>query len=144
MLLQCLQGGGAERIAGKWRVTLGKLALAVSRMVALEDTLLPMQNPGLNVEGSGSISFHELPGIPLVNVIVGCKPDGPPALAHFVVATKAGEVVQNGSPQTPTPLQWDFTVPANIYDLSTSFPGGQYRNKVQEIWALPPMVWEDV
>jgi len=141
-LIECLDGGGAEKHNGTWQVSTSRLGESVQKLVNMKNDGLPKEhrqivNPAVGDYGAGPRVLHKLPNgkIPEVVVTFVCSPDAATPNACFYLQR------QGERQDAPAPGLWTKRLKAGVYDFGVNFPQGTYREWMMSEETILPPVW---
>jgi hypothetical protein len=138
-LLQALQGNGARRSEGAWRVSNISLPEAVlQRMRRGSGGDVPVQVPRLDGESAGTSYIHVLPGPPAVPAFVTVEHPYPPTTR---LVFRRGTVA---SAHAAGPGPWSLEVPAGVYDEVVAVDGDVALGRTEDGWVVPPEYTESI
>ena len=137
-LIRCLSGLASERVDRRWVVTTRKLLEGTAEIIARENTPdAPMQRPRPGGEPTGlAVPLHRPAGPPRVATTIDCLPEQAVGLAELSLVSVRDAARAYARP--PAPGRWAIEVEPGDYDVSATFRSGEYRDRKDELLALPP------
>lgn len=141
-LIECLNGGAADKQSGKWVIDTNHLGESVRKLVAQQNLKRPREewqlvDPAGGEHAVGPQILHVLAAdvVPEVWVSFCCEPDAATDKAHFYGQRNGEEA------RAPAPGRWSSVFRAGSYKFGAQFTGKEYKEATMSDEFIRPPVW---